>query len=1758
MKGGSAAGGGVPSTGSGSNGGSGGGSGSQDNGGGENGGMDAASMQYQIQAMQVQMAQQMAIIQRQQAELQRAQSTGTPSTTSGSTSTQPVPQSLPSQPFQQSESAGGSSGSTSSSQQGQGVPSTGLQQQMYAFQHAQQMQQQGRAGNTGGDAMGSSSSGGGQHMNLLMGGAGNSTSLPSSTVQPGQGESASNSSTGNSANQQNISMMMPGSSGGSNGMMMGSTMMGQQSQQQIGRQNTMPNEVGGHSSSGNENASSVSSNMMNGFTGNSASGNNAVGNNMQLLQQLQMQQQLQAQFRQQQQQTMIGNQQQQQNHLATNSSATSLMDMHMSSGNNRQRSGNGSNFLQLNRSSTGAHMNASSSNNNQLQMSRHGSGLLGFPSSGMDLHKLGQNPFGGSGSTSNSSQQNQQFPFFLNNGIVNNSNVNSNFSQQHQQQTAFHQMMAMHQQQNLPSSNQGNTAQNQTGSGSGNNAMLSQMNASAQQQQQMMMMMMKGGSQNMQPHQQGSNQVNATGSKSVSSNNSSMPPLFNQPQGMGSGGGNANGNSTISSNNFSDSSAKGGVNKSQGSLHMSNMQRPTSSSSNSTPMHPSIVGIDASNGSSTGGSVPAGSEGGRKKKSDEQSSSSNSAQSFGTTGNAGHNSLQQQQLLALLGSQQNGTQPNSNKGKSQQSQFDQRQQLQQQFEQMQKRLAAASSIGQSDNFQQVKGNQGGSTGNNRSASSNISIEHGNPSQATGQQSSSANKCQISLSSSLEGNFVGGWQSNADVPDRRRVILHIVEIIEQMRPRASRMRDSQRLPLMAKKLEEHLYRSAATKADYVDKSTLKRRLQMIAQGLGLGRNSLSGSSLPSSNSSSQSPNPQGENSNPSDSGGGSTKDQQGKGSSLGRRRSGTSSSRSSDDSKTDKQAKLSINSLSKHNADSGIVPNKGSGNSYNKNLSLLNQKQTQASKGINDQQDLRSLPSQQLAQQQLQIQMQLQQLQQQLKQAQNMQGTGSDGSTNEVLLRTLLRQQEQLQNLVTFTSMQPSSTGSANSNNMNTMMQKTGSQKAQQQQHMSKMEQQQLSVDQLGKNTGSQKQQHNQQPGFTPRLPGMDMLAFSMNPNNSEGKNNASEGKVNGSSKNDSESAHSEPAKRQKVVKQQQQRLLLLRHASKCTAGSSCKTQFCGQMVKLWKHLKKCRDKNCQTAHCLSSRCVLNHYRICKGENRSSQCEVCAPVIQQIRWQTKGEPQIDFMEQLAKEQAAQDSGDPSLEDEKNLAVKGAGNIKKEINSSAASNTSNSDNVDPNVINQPPLDMNKSSLEKDNSSSPNASRISSSMPAQMQQYHNIQMQMLQQQQSKNYDQNKHGQSSQQQALLQQLQQQQQQQQQMLFQQLQRQSLSSMQGGNATKNQGGQQDSKLALQSGKETTKNNTEVSSLTDGVNDESGTEDPTKRAKPARRGSGGRKRKQDSGAAQAKVKVKKGGKLMSTSGKTLKGVKRIKKSEVSGNSEEASISSAAMSTLETAAEDNNIKKEISIQPAEMELSTSMIRSDVKLEAGVGENIEATPLEDMKISRLDFAVPTQNSSKKSEPIVDSTKSMSKISMPDNMKIKSAVVKTETMKSPTEGALTSSSEDTISAGRKEQLQNISSEKKDVGASIVNSMTNDSIEQHLESLQANPQMTTRKFSQKCLAVLNKLLNDPYGWVFKDPVDPDELGIPDYFDVVKQPMDLGQVKRKLENGEYHDLSSFENDTKLVFTNAILYNGEDSDVGDMAKDLLNLFDKEFKSLVKGH
>ena len=97
-----------------------------------------------------------------------------------------------------------------------------------------------------------------------------------------------------------------------------------------------------------------------------------------------------------------------------------------------------------------------------------------------------------------------------------------------------------------------------------------------------------------------------------------------------------------------------------------------------------------------------------------------------------------------------------------------------------------------------------------------------------------------------------------------------------------------------------------------------------------------------------------------------------------------------------------------------------------------------------------------------------------------------------------------------------------------------------------------------------------------------------------------------------------------------------------------------------------------------------------------------------------------------------------------------------------------------------------------------------------------------------------------------------------------------------------------------------------------------------------------------------------------------------------------------------------------------------------------------------------------------------------------------------------------------------------------------------------------KCLTVLESLESAEEAFFFLDPVDPIALGIPTYFQVIKEPMDFSQVKKKLEDCVYLERSSFEKDLKLVFSNAMLFNAPASEVFLAAERM----DKKASDLLK--
>ena len=83
---------------------------------------------------------------------------------------------------------------------------------------------------------------------------------------------------------------------------------------------------------------------------------------------------------------------------------------------------------------------------------------------------------------------------------------------------------------------------------------------------------------------------------------------------------------------------------------------------------------------------------------------------------------------------------------------------------------------------------------------------------------------------------------------------------------------------------------------------------------------------------------------------------------------------------------------------------------------------------------------------------------------------------------------------------------------------------------------------------------------------------------------------------------------------------------------------------------------------------------------------------------------------------------------------------------------------------------------------------------------------------------------------------------------------------------------------------------------------------------------------------------------------------------------------------------------------------------------------------------------------------------------------------------------------------------------------------------------------------------LFYKPVDPVELGLPTYFEIVKHPMDFSTIKRKLSNFSYTNFNEFCNDMNLVFDNCYLFNGKDSLVGNMCTNVKSEYNKFYNQL----
>jgi bromodomain-containing factor 1 len=95
--------------------------------------------------------------------------------------------------------------------------------------------------------------------------------------------------------------------------------------------------------------------------------------------------------------------------------------------------------------------------------------------------------------------------------------------------------------------------------------------------------------------------------------------------------------------------------------------------------------------------------------------------------------------------------------------------------------------------------------------------------------------------------------------------------------------------------------------------------------------------------------------------------------------------------------------------------------------------------------------------------------------------------------------------------------------------------------------------------------------------------------------------------------------------------------------------------------------------------------------------------------------------------------------------------------------------------------------------------------------------------------------------------------------------------------------------------------------------------------------------------------------------------------------------------------------------------------------------------------------------------------------------------------------------------------------------------------------------SVMREIKKSPSANPFIKPVDDVALKIPDYYRIVKNPMDLGTISERVDKKLYMDIREFEIDMQLIFSNCYLYNGQESVVSKMARVVEDDFQLRMKN-----
>lgn len=144
---------------------------------------------------------------------------------------------------------------------------------------------------------------------------------------------------------------------------------------------------------------------------------------------------------------------------------------------------------------------------------------------------------------------------------------------------------------------------------------------------------------------------------------------------------------------------------------------------------------------------------------------------------------------------------------------------------------------------------------------------------------------------------------------------------------------------------------------------------------------------------------------------------------------------------------------------------------------------------------------------------------------------------------------------------------------------------------------------------------------------------------------------------------------------------------------------------------------------------------------------------------------------------------------------------------------------------------------------------------------------------------------------------------------------------------------------------------------------------------------------------------------------------------------------------------------------------------------------------------------------------------------------------------------------MKSNSSHKDDPRTTMVQKAKVGALKLKINLSSAPPQqMIDDSWIDKAHLVLEKVCKHEYSVAFLEPVDPVALGIPTYPRLIKTPMDLSTIRKKLAGGLYAKPAEMNRDYKLMFNNCYRFNGRAAPISEAAKVLESYYDSLYLQL----